>query len=300
MGPLVSFVVPCCNNGRFLGHCLTSIFGQTLAIEFEVVVVDDASTDTTQEVIEKNADSRMHTFRHTQKQGYVRTTQEAITAAKGFFISKIDPDDRYRPHFLAMTLQALRDNPECAIAYGDSSVIDDKGIVKEPRADNDHQGRDFKGNEFLQLLQRNFFNVPIVIAKAEAWRKALATSGKSALNDWNFLLQMSRGYDSCYLNQVLTDRRFPLMKESKNGSDEKSVFFLLDQIFQQTENNPLLEKKKRRARRKVYASQYLRFAQRYQRLGMRSEVKRCYRNLLRYSPIHLLDLSVLESLWSKS
>ncbi len=57
--PLVSFVVPCYNYGRFLPDCLEGIFKQEGGYDFEIVAVDDASTDDTLDVLNRFRDPRL-------------------------------------------------------------------------------------------------------------------------------------------------------------------------------------------------------------------------------------------------
>src|SRR6266581_5785995 len=102
--PLVSIVVPCYNYGQFLPDCLSSIFGQENIHDFEVIAIDDASQDNTDEILRSFHDSRLRIIRHSQNRGHVYTVNEGLTEARGQFIARIDPDDRYRPYFLSAAL----------------------------------------------------------------------------------------------------------------------------------------------------------------------------------------------------
>src|SRR6478609_3872924 len=96
--PLVSFVVPCYNYGRFLPDCLASIFAQEGRQDFEVIAIDDASTDDTLEVLRSFADSRMQVISHAKNLGHVATVNEGLSQARGELVARIDPDDRYRSY----------------------------------------------------------------------------------------------------------------------------------------------------------------------------------------------------------
>src|SRR4051794_30071861 len=103
--PLVSFVVPCYNYGRFLPDCLASIFGQEGTQDFEIIAVDDGSRDNTQEVLRSFSDPRLRVIRHSKNLGHIATVNEGLSEAGGVFIARIDPDDRYRPCFLTAVLE---------------------------------------------------------------------------------------------------------------------------------------------------------------------------------------------------
>src|SRR5204862_51821 len=81
--PLVSFVIPCYNYGRFLSDCLNSIFIQEGNYNFEIIAVDDASTDDTLEVLERFRDPRLRVMRHERNKGHVKTVNEGLAAARG-------------------------------------------------------------------------------------------------------------------------------------------------------------------------------------------------------------------------
>lgn len=293
MNPVISFVIPCHNHGRYLGDCLTSIFGQNLSIDFEVVVVDDASSDETSDVLRNHAEPRLRVIRHLRNQGRTHTVNEALSEARGNFIARIHPRDRYKPNFLAFTLQALRDNPSCALAYGDAVLINENGSVTDQRFDQEHGGKSFAGNEFLKLLYRNFVCPATVIARKEAWQTALPLPPAAANLDWYFPLQMSRNFDFCYIPQVVSEYRVysatHRAKRIKNRADETSTIVLLDFIFGHAESDAALQRRKRSIRGRVYSSNYLTFADHYFALGMDSDARRCYLSAARFAPLNLLQ-----------
>lgn len=98
MEPRVSVVMPVYNTGPYLRECLDSVLNQTLQ-EIEVLVVDDASTDNSWEIIQEYAarDSRVIAMQHAtnRKQGTARNT--ALARARGKYINFIDSDDWIAP-----------------------------------------------------------------------------------------------------------------------------------------------------------------------------------------------------------
>ncbi|HET6268013.1 MAG TPA: glycosyltransferase family 2 protein, partial [Acidobacteriota bacterium] len=169
VNPQVSFIVPCYNYARYLPDCLNSILALEGAGYYEIILIDDASTDNTLEVIQSFRDSRIRLIRHAQNMGHARTINEGLSEARGKFVARIDPDDRYKPHFLTAVLPKFDEHPEVGLVYGDVSLIDDQGNVMVERGDTFHQGRDFYGNELIALLERNIICAPSVLARREAW-----------------------------------------------------------------------------------------------------------------------------------
>lgn len=300
--PLVSFIVPCYNYGRYLPECLASIFGQERRVEFEVIAIDDGSTDHTPDVLAAVRDPRLRLVRHARNLGHVATINEAIGLARGRYVARIDPDDRYRPCFLGATLPVLERFPDVGMVYGDVALIDESGRITRERCDQAHQGRDFKGNELVRLLESNFICAPTVLARRELWVGALPVPERLAFNDWYFTLWMARRTDFYYRNQVLADYRVHSANHHQkivlDGSEEPSIFFLLDRIFSEREPRAELEEPKRRSRNRIYAAQYLDLANKYFGAGMSADARRCYLRAVRHRPRYLAQPGVLRRLFA--
>src|SRR4051812_30879440 len=123
--PLVSFVVPTYNVARFLPDCLKSILDQTAEVEYEIVLIDDASTDHTEQVARSFTDPRIHYLRHAENKGHAATINEAMSLARGALIARIDSDDRYRPDFLARVLPIFETFLDVGVVFGNVELIDE-------------------------------------------------------------------------------------------------------------------------------------------------------------------------------
>ena len=158
--PTVSFVVPCCNYGRFLPDCLNSIAAQK-GCNFEVLLIDDGSTDDTQEVAQRFSGLPLRVITHRNNLGLVATLNEGLREARGIYVARIDADDRYRPYFLAETLRVFEKFPSVSLVYEDIAAMNARGeIIPDPwpgiRSREAHGGKDFKGCEYLPLVEEDF------------------------------------------------------------------------------------------------------------------------------------------------
>ncbi len=288
------------NYGRYLGDCLASIVSQDAATEFEIIVVDDASTDDSERVAQSFADPRIRLVRHAVNLGHIATVSDGLSMARGTFVARIDCDDRYRPNYLREVLTVFRRNPEVGLVYGDVALIDDTGMVTAERADRVHGGRDFKGNELTRLLEENFICAPTVIARREAWQQTLPVPDGLAFHDWYFTLMMSRRYDFYYINQVLADYRVHAANLhttiSRNKTEEASIFRVLNMVYGEREVTPGLEERKQRVRRRVHGAQYLTLANKYFGFGMDADAQRCYVAAVGYRPEYLVQPAVVRRL----
>jgi glycosyltransferase involved in cell wall biosynthesis len=297
---LISFIVPCYNYAHYVPECLNSIFAQTGDFDFEIIVIDDASTDNTAEVIRSFTDERIRVINHPTNLGHAKTINEGLLEARGEFIARIDPDDRYRPHFLAEVMDKFSAHPEVGLVYGDVAMINDRGKVTIERCDSEHGGRDFKGNELVRLMEKNFICAPSVIARRQAWLDALPVPEWLAFNDWYFTLMMARRCEFYYIDRVLADYRVHSENHHRkvvlNKSEEPSIFWLLDHIYSETESSPELEAQKQAAKRRIYGTQYLDMANKYFGCQFDADARRCYLQVLRHRPGHFLDPDIVRRL----
>jgi glycosyltransferase involved in cell wall biosynthesis len=116
--PLVSVVVPTYNYGRFIGETLEALRAQTHAA-WECVVVDDGSTDDTEEVVARAAasDPRVRYVRQpNQRQAVAKNT--GLKEARGRYVQFLDADDLLEPLKLERQVEFLESHPEADIVYG--------------------------------------------------------------------------------------------------------------------------------------------------------------------------------------
>jgi glycosyltransferase involved in cell wall biosynthesis len=290
IAPRLTFVVLSYNYCGYLGSCLESILGQQGEQDFEVIVVDDASTDGSQAVAQDYAsqDERMRLLCHASNQGHSATVTAGLRLARGEFIARIDCDDRYRPCFAREALRIFVREPDVGLVYGDAALIDDSGATTLQRSDKIHRGRDYKGNEFDRLLQHNFICAPTVMARRQVWLDALPIPEGLAFHDWYFTLSAARQCDFYFTSQVLAEYRVHAANLHKrivrDRTEEPSIIRVLDLIFSECERSAELELRKRRAKRRAYAAQYILLGDKYFGLGMLNDARRCYVRALFWRP----------------
>jgi len=101
--PKVSVVIPTHNRAHLVGRGVRSVLAQTFG-DLEVMIVDDASTDGTREVIARIADPRVKYFRHDVNRGVSASRNTAISQASGEFVAFLDDDDEWLPDKLEIQL----------------------------------------------------------------------------------------------------------------------------------------------------------------------------------------------------
>lgn len=294
--PKVSFVVPCYNYGKYLSDCLNSIFSQDTNESYEVIVIDDASTDSTQDILKSFANPCLKVITHSKNMGHVYTINEGISCAKGEFIARIDPDDRYRPYFLSTVLPICYKYPDVGLVYGDAALINEKGEITCEKCDVQHKGKDYKGNEYIDLLAKNFLCAPTSIAKREAWNETIPIPDDLSFSDWYLSIKMARKYNFYYVNKVIADYRVHPenwhAKIIQNSLEEKTIFRLLEEFSLDFKEQP--ERKNIISR--IYSSNYVTLGDKYFGFFMDHDAKRCYINAIKYKPSLVFNPALIRHL----
>lgn len=113
---LVSVIIPTRNRSLLLERAVESVIKQTYS-EWEIIIVDDASTDGTGKTASKLSGDRISYIRFDERKGGAAARNEGIKRAKGDYIAFLDDDDEWLPEKLEKQIKAFRENPELHICY---------------------------------------------------------------------------------------------------------------------------------------------------------------------------------------
>ncbi|MES2218855.1 MAG: glycosyltransferase family 2 protein [Pseudomonadota bacterium] len=136
METLVSVIIPTHNREASLQRAVASVLAQTCQ-DFEIIIVNDASTDNTREYLAAlvRDDKRIQVFTNVQSLGGSRSRNVGIAAAKGQWIAFLDDDDTWLPMKLSAQLAALAANPKavaCSASYQVNYPLNMKKIIHPP------------------------------------------------------------------------------------------------------------------------------------------------------------------------
>jgi glycosyltransferase involved in cell wall biosynthesis len=128
--PLVSIVQPTYNRATYLRESIESCIDQTYP-HWELIVVDDASTDETSEMLAAFSarDPRIRVIRHETNRRLPAALNTGFAVAHGEYYSWTSDDDRYYPCFLERTVPLLQERPDVDFLYTDIDVLDEQGRV---------------------------------------------------------------------------------------------------------------------------------------------------------------------------
>jgi len=184
---LVSVVIPCYNQAHFLGEALESVLAQTYP-RYEIIVVDDGSTDHTSEVAARYPGVR---YIRQPNQGLSAARNAGLQASQGDCLVFLDSDDRLLPTALESGLECLQAHPECAFVFGQCHRIDYDGtpLPSSP-------GPRLRGDYYLALLPKNFIHMPAMVMYRRAIFDLVRGFDRavSPAADYELYLRIARSY----------------------------------------------------------------------------------------------------------
>ncbi len=205
--PRVSVVMAAYNVGRYLSQAVDSILAQTLA-DFELIVVDDASTDATRSVLESYSDPRIRALYNPSNLGQSVSRNKALAAAHGNYIAILDADDIALPTRLEKQAEWLDRHPEIGLLGSYAVTIDEQG--------NEHARWDYSPTDDAAIKWAILFT-NVFIHSSVMMRKSLVnqTGGysneesirRAFVEDYELLSRLSRCAQAAILPEVLVKYR---------------------------------------------------------------------------------------------
>lgn len=120
---LVSIIMPSWNTAKWIGESIESVINQTYK-DWELLIVDDCSTDNTDEIVKSYKDDRIKYLKNETNMGAALTRNKALTIAQGEWIAFLDSDDLWVPEKLKKMVSFMKDNGY-SFAYHNYEKIDE-------------------------------------------------------------------------------------------------------------------------------------------------------------------------------
>jgi len=124
--PKLSVIITSYNHADYIGKLIDSVLEQTFK-DFEILIIDDGSTDSTREILEKyKSDPRVRT-KYQENKGIVYTRNKGIQETKGEYVCFVDSDDLLLPDRFQEEIDALDSHQDAGLVYSDAYIIDKDG-----------------------------------------------------------------------------------------------------------------------------------------------------------------------------
>jgi glycosyltransferase involved in cell wall biosynthesis len=247
----VSVIIPAYNQGHYLGEAIQSVIDQTYP-DFELVVVDDGSTDKTAQVACSFSDPRVH-YIHQENRGLSAARNTGILRSSGEYLTFLDSDDMFVADKLETLVNALERDRGLGFVAGQAVLIDENGlplgkVFDTPLPENP-----------VHLLLWNPLHVCSVMLRRE-WQQKVGLFDESlrAYEDWDMWLRLARvGCRMGWVPHPVSFYRFHTRQMTRDKERmTTATFAVLKKIY----SDPDLPEEWLALKDKAYSSAYLRAA----------------------------------------
>jgi glycosyltransferase involved in cell wall biosynthesis len=187
---LVSVIIPTHNRAALLARAIASVRAQTYT-QLEIIVVDDASSDNTRDVVAAINDGRIRYIRQRQNAGAPAARNQGIRAASGDYIAFLDDDDEWLPQKTEKQLAALR-GYDVVLCSSDLATVG-----KRDGAPRVLGPADFRASPFA------VGGTGVLMARAGVLRTTLFDETLPRCQDWDMFIRLALRYRLVYLNEPL-------------------------------------------------------------------------------------------------
>jgi glycosyltransferase involved in cell wall biosynthesis len=230
--PLISIIIPTYQSAQFLPQSIESILNQTFK-DFEVIVVDDGSTDSTSEVLNNYIPQIRVISQKNQGPSIARNT--GIRASSGVFLAFLDADDFWISDKLEKQIRLLEENYELGLIFTNALILYNqisKGTIFDlvtPKS----------GWVEKDLFQINFMPMSTILVRRSCLeRVGLFDENLPPCEDYDLWLRISHLYPVAFISEPLAYYRISCSQISQN--DLKMLSALIKMKTKAINNNPLL------------------------------------------------------------
>ena len=217
--PRISVLMPVYNGEAYLRPAIESILMQTCT-DFEFIVVDDGSTDSTPKILNDYADPRILRLRNERNEGLVPSLNRGLAAASGEYVARQDADDISAPTRFARQADFLDTHPTVGLVGSWHLLIDASGygsaVVQTPTENCITQEQLFYKNCFCHgstMIRRECFS------RVGTYREEF-----NLAEDWDLWLRIGERYELANLPEPLYQYRLVLTSVSQsNGHRQRQV-----------------------------------------------------------------------------
>jgi glycosyltransferase involved in cell wall biosynthesis len=222
MSMKISVFITSYNQKDYLVEAIESVLNQTLP-PFEIIIVDDCSTDGSQKVIAEYAQrypDLIRPFYHRQNLGIPRNKSFALEQVRGDLVTYVDGDDRFLPRKLEMELKTLLNHPDAQIVYSNVYHINPQGRRSHLWCDGDISPP--TGYVFREAFARAFPRGSLFRNELVSYQCLKETGFYdpefAMYHDWELRIRLTRRFGVAYCSTPLSEYRFHPGGISRSGA----------------------------------------------------------------------------------
>jgi glycosyltransferase involved in cell wall biosynthesis len=272
-----SVIIPSYNRGYILREAVDSVLGQSLQ-DFELLVIDDGSTDNTREAVDSIDDERVHYY-YKENGGVSSARNLGMSKAKGEYVAFLDSDDIWPGDFLEVMAGALDSKQDYGLAYTATTVLHEDGSKEEGY----NRDRCVSGEITTELFEKSFIWPMAVLIRRDILDNFWFDEKLKNSDDNDAFLRLSVRAKFLFVSEIEVIRR------SSGDAHSKARFVLgscnralsLERFYYQLGGERYVPKN--RAKKKI-SKVYRRAAERHRKAGYRKGSLYLYKRAIRYNP----------------
>ena len=207
--PKVSVVIPAYNHEKYVGEAIQSVLDQTFQ-DFELIIINDGSTDNTEAEILKFKDERIRYYPQ-ENRGLSPTLNRGIELARGEYFNFLPSDDAFLPEKLGIQLKAFKESKNIGVVFSYHLAVDGEGkeVKDDPIVDWFTVPFETKEEIFPALFERNFLSVPTALIKMDCFKKVgFFDESLKYAQDYDMWMRILRDYDLRLIKKPLLKLRW--------------------------------------------------------------------------------------------
>ncbi len=194
--PKISAIITTYNCEKYLEEAIKSVLNQTFK-EYELLVIDDGSTDNTKKIVMKYRDKLDYFYK--KNGGHADARNYGIKKARAEYVAFLDSDDLWYPKKLEICYTELIKKPEAGLVYSNLTIIDKKGRVVLKKLKRPH----FKKN-YPCILLGNYVSCQGSLIKKSCLKEiGLFNYDLDMYEDWDLFIRLARKYRFVFIDQPL-------------------------------------------------------------------------------------------------
>ena len=316
--PKVSVVIPTYNRARFIVDTIHSVLAQSFQ-DFEIIVVDDGSTDNTAQVVS----GLPVTYIRQENQGGPVARNNGLKVARGEYIAFLDSDDALLENALEKGVEVLDRHPEVGFSYGWAYLMDEKGHIFGLRRSRSRHSYVREGREEIgELIFGNYIPSPTSMIRRSCLEEVGAFDPELRVvsEDFELWVRLAKRYAVAYIAQPLAKYRVhPHSLSATCGVEdiERNNSRILESIFNDKDIGPLFSSQRLSACSHLYlrlagyaySHRRMRVARHYLCRAIKIDSRMLFKGkglywisllIKAWTPVYVLDLGRRASQWLRT
>lgn len=208
---IISIIVPTYNRASIIGRTINNLLEQSF-INFEIIIIDDCSTDDTEQIIKQFDDNRIRYYKNVMNKGACYSRNRGIMLASGEYIAFQDSDDLWKTNKLKEQLRYLKEK-NADIVFCQMEQFNEQGIRISTIPDRLIENNTI---DYPTLLNGNLISTQTILGKRECFKNIAFDESLPRFQDWDLVLRLSQKYKIIFQNSIFVTQFLQKDSISKN------------------------------------------------------------------------------------